>query len=142
MISLDADPEATAVRQALDEFGAAVSREDYPAVLEMITDDAVFWPVDRPAIAGKAVMKAAYDALGGYRVHAEFEPEEIQVCGDWAFARGFESFTLEPKAGGPKVEIKHRRALTILKRENGRWKTARGMTNYGAPRENPRPGSA
>jgi ketosteroid isomerase-like protein len=139
MTDQNAETEAAAVRHFLDEFGAAVSREDYPAVLDMITDDAVFWPANSPAISGKAIMKVAYDALRGYRVHAEFEPEEIQICGDWAFARGYESFTLEPKAGGPKVEIKRRRALTILKRENGRWKTARGMTNYAAPTENPRP---
>jgi ketosteroid isomerase-like protein len=138
----DTDPDAAAVRQALDEFGAAVSRGDFPAVLDMITDDAVFWPANSPALSDKAIMKAAYERLGGYRVHAEFEPEEIQVCGDWAYARGYESFTLEPKAGGPTVEIKRRRALTIFKREDGRWKTARGMTNYAAPPEDPRTGGA
>jgi uncharacterized protein (TIGR02246 family) len=128
--------EEDSIRSALRAFTDAVSQEDYDAVLGMITDDAVFWTADAPAIQGKAALKAAYAGLAPYRVHQDFEVEELQVCGDWAFVRGYESFTLDPKDGkGARLEIKRRRAISILRRQpDGSWKTARGMTNYDAPR--------
>ena len=127
--------EEEAVRAALQAFGDAVNRGDYDAVLDMITDDAVFWTANYPEMKGKAALQAAYDGLSAYRVHQDFEVEEIQVCGDWAFARGYENFTLDPKSGqGPRLEIKRRRAISILRRQpDGAWKTARGMTNYDSP---------
>jgi len=128
--------EEDAVRRALAAFLDAVNRADYAAVIEMITDDAVFWTADAPATRGKAALEAAYDGLAAYTVHQDFEIEELQVCGDWAFVRGYESFTLDPRDGkGQRLEIKRRRAISILRRQpDGSWKTARGMTNYDAPR--------
>jgi uncharacterized protein (TIGR02246 family) len=132
--------DEASVRAALKAFADAVSREDYAAVLDMITDDAVFWTANYPEMKGKAALKAAYEGLAAYRVHQEFEIEELQVCGEWAFVRGYENFTLDPKDGkGQRLEIKHRRAISILRRQpDGAWKTARGMTNYDAPQ----PGAA
>ncbi len=127
--------EEESIRRTLRALTDAVSRADYDAVLGMITDDAVFWTADAPAIQGKAALEAAYAGLAPYRVHQDFEVEELQVCGDWAFVRGYESFTLDPKDGkGQRIEVKRRRAISILRRQpDGSWKTARGMTNYDAP---------
>ncbi len=131
--------EEEAVRRTLKAFTDAVSRGDYAAVLDGITDDAVFWTANAPAIEGKAALKAAYEGLSGYQIRQEFEIEELQLCGEWAFVRGYDSFTLDPKDGkGQRLEIKRRRALSILRRQpDGAWKTARGMTNYDAPQPPP-----
>ena len=128
------------IRRTFAAFTEAVSREDFEAVLDMITDDAVFWTANYPAITGKAALRAAYAGLAAYRVRQEFEIEELQVCGDWAFVRGYENFRLDPKDGvGAPIEIKRRRALSILRRQaDGSWKTARGMTNSDAPPPQPR----
>jgi uncharacterized protein (TIGR02246 family) len=127
--------EEESVRRALAAFTEAVNRADYEAVLEMVTDDAVFWTANYPALSGKAAIRAAYAGLAAYRVHQEFEIEELQVCGDWAFVRGYEDSTLDPKDGkGERLEIRRRRAISILRRQaDGTWKTARGMTNSDAP---------
>jgi uncharacterized protein (TIGR02246 family) len=135
-MSVARDEEA--IRRVLAAFTEAVSRGDTEAVLDMITDDAVFWTANYPAIRGKEQLRAAYAGLAAYRVQQEFEIEELQVCGEWAFVRGYENFTLEPKDGqGQRLEIKKRRAISILRRQpDGAWKTARGMTN-----ETPVPGA-
>jgi uncharacterized protein (TIGR02246 family) len=127
--------EEESVRRALAAFTEAVNRGDYEAVLDMVTDDAVFWPANYPALSGKAALRAAYAGLAPYRIHQEFEVEELQVCGDWAFVRGYEDFTLDPRDGkGERLEIRRRRAISILRRQpDGTWKTARGMTNSDAP---------
>jgi len=130
--------DEAAIRRVLGAFTEAVSRGDTEAVLDMITDDAVFWTANYPAIRGKEQLRAAYAGLAGYRIHQDFEIEELQVCGEWAFVRGYESFTLEPKDGkGERLEIRKRRAISILRKQpDGVWKTARGMTN-----ETPVPGA-
>lgn len=133
--AMSVQSDEASVRAALKSFTEAVSRGDYAAVLEMISDDAVFWTANYPEMKGKAALKAAYDGLAAYRVHQELEIEELQVCGEWAFVRGYENFTLDPKDGkGQRLDIKRRRAISILRRQpDGTWKTARGMTNSDAP---------
>ena len=129
-VTLEKDERA--VRAALAAFTDAVNRQDFAAVVDMVTDDAVFWTADAPALEGKAALRAAYAGLAAYRMHLAFRVAELQVCGDWAFARGYEDITLEPKEGkGERLEVKGRRAISILRRESdGSWKTARGMTNF------------
>ena len=133
--AVSVEAEERAVRAALAAFIAAVNRQDFAAVVEMVTDDAVFWTADYPALEGRDAVRAAYAGLAAYRVHQEFRLEELHVSGDWAFARGYEDFTLEPKDGkGERLEMKGRRAISILRRQSdGSWKTARGMTNFDTP---------
>ena len=132
-MSVEADERA--VRAAIGSFLDAVNRQDFEAVLAMVTDDAVFWTADAPALEGKAAIRAAYAGLAPYHFHQEFRIEELQVCGEWAFVRGYEDFVLEPKDGkGSRLEMKGRRAISILRRDaDGVWKTARGMTNFDSP---------
>jgi uncharacterized protein (TIGR02246 family) len=134
-ISMSLAREEEAVRRTLAAFTESVNRGDYEAVLDMVTEDAVFWTANYPSMTGKAALREAYAGLAPYRVHQEFEIEELRVCGEWAFAAGYENFTLDPKDGkGERLEIKKRRAISILRRQpDGSWKTARGMTNYDSP---------
>ena len=132
-----ADGIATAreeVTAAIDAFSRALNAADYEAAVEMMTDDARFWPVDSPEMAGKARARAAYAALAGYRVQARFDVDEILVSGDLAVVLALENFRLEPKSGGAPLEIRNRRAFSIWRRDGGVWKSARGMTNWAAPR--------
>jgi len=129
-----AESDETAVAAAIVAFGEALNRGDYGAAVDMMTDDARFWPVDSPEMAGKARAREAYAGLARFRLHARFDVDEILVSGDLAVVLAFENFRLEPKDGGPAVEIVNRRAFSIWRREEGRWKSARGMTNWAAPR--------
>lgn len=123
-----------AIAQTIRAFADALNRADYRAAVAMMTDDAVFWPVDAEETTGKAPIAVAYERLEPYRLEASSDVEEILVSGDLAVMRGYENFRLEPKAGGDPVEIKHRRAFSILRRQqDGSWKFARGMTNWAAP---------
>jgi uncharacterized protein (TIGR02246 family) len=122
------------VAAAIDAFTRALNAGDYDGVVAMMTDDARFWPVDSPEMKGKARAREAYAALSGYRLQASFDVDEILVEGDLAVVLAFENFHLEPKGGGAPVEIRKRRAFSIWRREEGVWKSARGMTNWAAPR--------
>ena len=121
------------VAAAIDAFGRALNAADYEAVVGMMTDDARFWPVDSPEMAGKARARAAYAALEGFRLHARFDVDEILVSGDLAVVLALETFRLEPRSGGTPIEIRNRRAFSVWRRDGGVWKSARGMTNWPAP---------
>ena len=127
------ESDEAAVAAAIVAFGEALNRGDYHAAVDMMTDDARFWPVDSPEMAGKARAREAYAALARFRLHARFDVDEILVSGDLAVVLAFENFRLVPKDGSPPVEIAKRRAFSVWRREEGRWKSARGMTNWPAP---------
>lgn len=121
------------VADAVEAFGAALNRGDYSAAVDMMTDDAVYWP-DAAAEIGKADALAAYDRLAGYRVRASFPIKEILLSGDLALVVAHEYFRLEPRAGGDPIEINGRRAFSVWQRQaDGRWKNSRGMTNWPSP---------
>ena len=103
--AVSVENEERAVRAALAAFLDAVNRQDFAAVVDMLTDDAVFWTADYPALEGKAAVRAAYAALTGYRVH------QISAWKSFAYA-----------ATG------HSRAATKTSRSSRRTEKARGST--------------
>jgi uncharacterized protein (TIGR02246 family) len=119
------------VRAALAGWVDAVRRADIPAILDHVTDDAVFYPAHGPILEGKLALAAAFEALYA-RFHAEqfFQEHEAFVQGDLAFVRGEERFVLTPVGGGHPVAVS-RRTFTLLRRTGGVWKMARGMNNHG-----------
>ena len=111
------------------EWKAAVASSDPARILALITDDAEFWTHGAPALGGRDAAEALYrDFFKKYELRQDFEEIERIVAGEFAFIRGTESNVLTPKDGGAPVEVKQR-AFTILRKEHGRWRFARGMTN-------------
>lgn len=98
---------------------------DADTVLAMVTDDVVFLlpgraPMRKPEFAE---MVRAQAAAGGPRVDGASEIQEVQVVGDWAFLWTRLSVTVTPQGGVAMERAGH--TLTVLKREQGRWRIAR-----------------
>jgi len=77
-------------------------------------------PMRKDAFAAQSRAQATD---GAPAIDGTSEIQEIQVAGDWAFMWTTLSVTVTP-AGGPSM----RRAghtLTVLRREQGRWRLAR-----------------
>lgn len=114
-----------AIRAVVDRWIAATRAGDGAAVLDLMTDDAVFLvpgqpPFGKPAFAAAARAQAAE----GLRFDARSEIEELQVLGDWAFLRTRLRVTATPPDGGETV-TRAGRTLTILRKDGGRWRLAR-----------------
>lgn len=123
------------VASAIDAFAAALNRGDWAAAVELMTDDARYWPDASPEMSGRRAALDAYARLDGFRTHARFETDEILVGGDLALAIGREYFRLEPRAGGEAVTIDGRRAFSVWRRQaDGSWRNSHGMTNWPSPR--------
>jgi uncharacterized protein (TIGR02246 family) len=112
----------------------AMRRQDVSALLELVTNDVLFMPPNMPSVRGKAAVAEMFRVFfSNSTVDQTFNPEEIQIGGNWAFARGQDVMTIVPRDGGPPVRAEAR-GISILHRDaDGAWRFARGMTNMTAP---------
>jgi uncharacterized protein (TIGR02246 family) len=113
-----------AIRQLVATWMAATRDGDTRTVLDLMTDDAVFLVPGRPPF-GKAAFAEAAQGQSASAMHFDgtSQVEEIQVHGDWAFMRSHLTVVATPRDGEAVTRAGH--TLTILRRENGRWKLAR-----------------
>lgn len=116
-------PDEREIRQVVETWFAASRRGDTAAVLDLITDDALFM-VPGQGPFGKAVFAAASKAMEGVQINGESEIVELQVLGDWAFIRNH----IDINAALPDGRTVHRAGytLTLLRKEtDGQWRLAR-----------------
>ncbi|MBN1238958.1 MAG: SgcJ/EcaC family oxidoreductase [Gammaproteobacteria bacterium] len=114
------------IRQLVSTWMSATKAGDVDTILSLMTEDAVFL-VPGQAIMRKSDFAAAARAQAGAEApqfDGSSEIEEIRVLGDWAFMWTRLSVTVTP-AGGGKPMTRAGHTLSILRKENGRWRLAR-----------------
>jgi uncharacterized protein (TIGR02246 family) len=127
---MDGQDDRTAIENLNAAWLAAVRAKDVDALVGMVTDDVVFLPSGAPPIRGRAAVAAMYRSFFPQFASVEQTAtvEEIDVSGDWAFQWGSETLTLKPAGGGPLIRFAGK-GMTVLRRESGAWKFARGINN-------------
>jgi len=132
-----ADLEAfrTAVQDTMDKYCAAVNAEDSDLEISLWDQDGIQMAPGAPAVVGKAAIEKR---IQGKNQALDFEAftihlEEVQVAGDWGYARGTYRLLVTPKAGGHTVPD-HGKWLKIFKRQpDGSWKIFRNCFNSNVP---------
>ena len=112
-----------AIRALVARWLEASRAGDVAAVLELMTDDAVFMVPGREPF-GKEAFAASAQAMRTVHMEGTSDIRELQVLGDWAYLRNFIEITITP----PEGETVHRSGftLTILRKQpDGRWLLAR-----------------
>lgn len=113
-----------AIRELVATWLSATRAGDTATVLGLMTDDVVF------LVPGRAFGKAAFaeaaraQAAEGLQFDGCSEIEELQVHGDWAFMRTRLTVTAAPPDGGEAI-TRSGYTLTILAKQQGRWRLAR-----------------
>ncbi|HEX7192381.1 MAG TPA: nuclear transport factor 2 family protein [Thermoanaerobaculia bacterium] len=111
------------------EWKKAMARGDTERLLTLIAEDAEFWTQGAAPVKGRDDVRTLFTAFfDTVSMQQNFEEIERVVAGDIAFIRGFERNLLTPATGGGPVEV-HQRAFMLLRRTDGQWRFARGMTN-------------
>jgi len=114
------------IRRLVETWMAATKRGDIETVLDLITDDVVFLVAGQPAMIGKSTFAKAAEAQashGPVQFDGTSEIEEITVLGEWAFMRTNLTVTITPPGGEAMIRAGH--TLSILRKENGKWRLAR-----------------
>ena len=132
--SSEADISAE-VNEIYEEYEASVLAGDADRWVAQWTGDPVaMWP-DLPAVRGTSTIFEAISGDLDAFTYTEFEisTEEVQVAGDWAYARGTFMAAFEMKDGGEPIPYDGK-FLTIFKRQSdGSWKIHRDIYNSNVP---------
>jgi ketosteroid isomerase-like protein len=87
-------------------------------------------PEGAPTVAGTDSLQGwARRFFDTYESRIAVEPIEIEVAGDFAFARDRISGTLTPKAGGAPVDLQAKELAIFRRQADGSWKVARLIYN-------------
>jgi uncharacterized protein (TIGR02246 family) len=114
--------DEAAIRNLVDTWMAASKAGDIATVLDLMTDDVVFMVPGREPF-GKQEFAAASDAMKNVLIDGKADIRELRVLGDWAYMRNYLEMTITPEGGAPVKRSGW--TLTILRKEDGRWRLAR-----------------
>jgi uncharacterized protein (TIGR02246 family) len=118
-----------AIRGVIQTWMFATQTGDIDAVLDLMTDDAVFLTVGKEPFGKEEFKKAAEVAKsgepGGVIYDGKSDIKEIKILGDWAFVRANLTIITHPSRGGTPTR-RSGYALSIFRRESdGKWRLAR-----------------
>lgn len=122
---MHSDDEAQ-IRALIATWMAATRAGDVDTVMGLMTEDVVFLQPGRPPMSRADFQAAARQHAGdaGPRIDGSSEIREVQVAGDWAFARAHLTVTVTSPGGGAPV-VRTGPVLSVLRKEQGRWLLAR-----------------
>jgi uncharacterized protein (TIGR02246 family) len=114
-----------------EEYKQADQAGNVDAKMRLYMADAVLLPAEGEAVVGyQAVRTWHHAAYARASSQLSTTVDEVQMFGNWAFARGSWSGTITPKAGGePKQETG--KFMVLLRRlpDGGSWRIAREIWN-------------
>lgn len=114
--------DEAAIRRLVDTWMAAGKAGDTATVLDHMTDDVVFMVPGREPFGNEA-FAAASNAMKSVLIDGTADIRELRVLGDWAYMRNYLEMTITPEGGAPVKRSGW--TLTILRKEDGRWRLAR-----------------
>jgi uncharacterized protein (TIGR02246 family) len=91
-------------------------------VLGLMTDDVIFMVPGREPF-GQEVFAAGAQGMKDVRMEGTSDIRELEVRGDWAYLRNHLTVTMTPPGGNPVRRAGY--TLSILRKEDGRWRLAR-----------------
>jgi uncharacterized protein (TIGR02246 family) len=112
-----------AIRELVETWMAASRSGNVAAILNLMTDDAVFMTAGQEPF-GKAAFAAASEDLGDVAMEGTNEIVELKLLGDWAFIRNRIDIIVTPSGGASMRRSGY--TLTLLRKEaDGQWRLAR-----------------
>jgi len=109
-----------AIRSAVASWIEATRRGDFQAVLDLMTEDALFLVPGQPPM-DKAAFEASSrsHAASGMKIDAVSEIREVEVAGAMGYLWSHLTVTVTPPGSKPLTRAGH--TLTIYRKVGGRW---------------------
>jgi len=115
------------IRAAIAEWVAIYNRNDWSALANEFTEDAVMMPPNSPAVAGRAAI-AEWEAENEAGFRIALRPDEISIVGDRAIIRGRSCVFIPLEEGAVGVDIG--KFLEVRRRQpDGHWLVAQDIFN-------------
>ena len=118
-----------AIRELVHTWMEASKAGDMATVLDLMTDEALFMTAGGEPF-GKEEFRAASQSMNGMAMEGRAEVREMEVLGDWAWARTHIEMCVRP-AGDEPIE-RSGYTLTILRKcADGKWRLFRDANLVG-----------
>lgn len=111
-----------AIRQLVATWMSATKSADTAAVLDLMTDGALFMVPGREPF-GKQTFAAQSQAMTDLKIDGQSDIKEIQIAGDWAWMRSHLKVTITRPSEKPMTRTGD--TLTILRKDSGQWRLHR-----------------
>ena len=120
--------EIEAIKGFYPPWKACILEQDFEGITRFYTEDAVVMPPNQPTIRGRAEVKSWMEAFPKV-TEAEFEIDEVEGLGDFAFVRGHYSLTMEIEGAPGPVQDKGKYIEIRERQPDGTWLLARDIFN-------------
>jgi len=118
--------DTQAIRALISRWHAATAAGDIDTVLGLMAEDAVFLVAGQPPMRGRAAFGQALRSLLAHsRIESRGEVQEVEVCGDLAWAWSQLSVRIVPAAGGAGGARRSGPTLSVFRKQAGSWLLAR-----------------
>ena len=133
LYSVEAD--IAAIEEHMDLYALGMTTGDLDLWMSLYTEDTVKFAPDAPAVFGKEALRASMEPFFEAFIIEEMDifDVEIQLAGDYAFARCNFTATMIPKAGGEPAYIDGKDVSIMQRQADGSWKLYWDCWNSNVP---------
>jgi uncharacterized protein (TIGR02246 family) len=126
---METSTEKSAIEKLIFSYQDALNASDVSAIIELYAKNGVLMPHSAPTADGAGQVKDTYQyVVDNFTYTLQFSIIEIEVSGNYAFARSNSKGTVKTKASGQTVPDENRE-LFVFEKVEGKWKIARYMYN-------------
>lgn len=131
----DHPEDVRAIHELYADWFGAMEEGDVDRILSLVTDEVILKGGGGPAVRGRdALAVALRDFLDEFTEEVEYSVDEVEVAGEWAWARIDESTRIVPKDGRPPVTVTGMHLAVLRRDDGGGWRVARDV-GAAAPEE-------
>ncbi len=124
------ETEQVAIHELYRRWFAAMEGADVDGLLALLADDFVLKGPDQPPVTDLATLRRALEEFHQcFDERVEYQVEEVEVAGGWAWARVSERATLSPKGGGEPVVLSGTHLGILARQPDGAWKVFRDVSS-------------
>ena len=131
---VDTEADIAAIKAYFDQLSSSIEAGDVGRWIALFADDIIKMPPNEAIVKGKeAVRQWGQPWFDNLNMEDSISIDEIEVSGNWAFARVTVTFKAIPKAGGDTIQD-NSKAIWIFKRQaDGSWKCSHHIWNSNNP---------
>ena len=126
---METTTEKSAIGKLIFSYQDALNASEVSKVMELYTKNGVLMPNSAPTADGAGQIKGFYQyVFDNFSYMLQFSIIEIEVSGNYAFARSTSKGSFIIKAKGQTIPDENRE-LFVLEKVDGKWKIAVYMFN-------------
>jgi len=132
--AVDVEADIEAIKALLAHNSSGINSGDLEGWINQFTEDAIFMPPNSAVLkgkeAGREFARPWYEHLS---MEFDLTIDEIEVHGNWAFARWSYSGRYTPKAGGETIQDNGKEIWILKRQSDGSWKCSHIIWNSNDP---------